>query len=336
MSEETVDGVGDEVDGGTRRMLTQYLSAPFTTLLFVVFAALPLVTNQSQQFLITEMMVFGLFALGFDFLYGYGGIVSFGQAAFYGLGAYMIAMMNVHFGLGNFWLLVAIAVLVPAVYALVVGYISIRTTGVYFAILTLAWAQITFILADNLTEITGGANGMAFTPPDVTVVPGLVEFSVLDPTPYYYLVFAFLLVSFLVLRRLTQSPFGAVLQGIRNNQERVNYLGYNERWYRIIAFVVSGGITGLAGALSVFLANFVSPSFMNFILSGEVIVWTIVGGKGTLVGPIIGAGLIHLLEDVLSTEVTWWFIPIGIFFIAIVIFMPNGIVGGLKRLRDAI
>jgi branched-chain amino acid transport system permease protein len=332
---EQIDNVGSSLKDTS---LSDVLmgSTLYTVLLFAGLAVLPLAFTTTYVYLVTEMMIFALFALAFGFLYGFSGVVSFGHAAFFGLGAYALALANVHLGTANFWVLAATAILVASVYALVIGYISIRASGVYFAILTLAWAQITFIFVQNYTDITGGTNGMLFEPPNVVVIPGMFEFSVLDVLPFYYLTFALLLASFLFLRQLTISSLGAVMKGIRENRERTQYLGYKERWYRIIVFTISGAVSGLAGALSASMTSFVSPSVMEFILSGEVIVWTIIGGRGSLIGPIIGAGLIHYLEDLLSTQVTWWFIPIGLVFIVLVIFMPDGIVGGLKRLRSYI
>lgn len=308
------------------------VTTPLTYAMFAIFALLPMMLSPSDQALVTSMMIFGLFALGFDFLYGYGGIVSFGHAVFWGLGAYTIALLSVYYGVTSFWLLFPMAIIVPAVFSVLVGIVSIRLTGTYFAILTLAWAEIVAILFRNL-DVTGGFNGFGFAPPQI-VIPGIVEFGVLDVTPFYYLVFAALILTYLVLRRMTKSYVGAVLKGVRENQQRIQYLGYNEKWYRIFALTVSAGVGGMAGAFQASVASFVGPSFMNFIISGEVIVWTVIGGKGTLVGPIIGGALVRFLEDFLAGQVTWWFIPIGVFFIVVMIFFPDGIVGALKRLRE--
>lgn len=302
------------------------------TLPLVILAVVPIAMTESQTVLLSQILIFGIFAIAFDLLYGYSGIVSFGQSLFYGGGAYAVAMTSVYLGIENIWLLIFLGIIVCSAAGFVIGYISIRTTGVYFAILTLAWALIGFILVERSSEITGGDDGMLFSVSDIVLVPGVVEFSIAETLPFYYLVFTFLAFTLFFSYRLVNSPMGSVLKGVRENQERINYLGYSQRWYRILIFTISAGLSGLAGALGAMLIRFVAPSYIEFILSGEVIVWSILGGTGTIIGALIGAGLVVFAENQLSAIFSWWFIPVGIIFIAVVIVFPDGLVGFIRRL----
>lgn len=299
-----------------------------------VFAVLIPFGLQSELSLISRMLIWGLFAMGYDFMYGYGGIVSFGHAALFGLGAYAFALGIVHFGIQSVWLLLFLSVLASSVYSLVVGSISIRTREVYFAILTLAFAEVVYIVVISFTDITGGFNGMSVTVPELTLVPGLVQVSLYDGIFFYYLVIGLIVATYLLLRRMANSPMGTVLRGVRENIERLEYIGIDERRYRIAAFTISGAVSGLAGGLYAISLSFVGIESLNFVLSGEVIVWTILGGKGTLLGPLFGGAAIYFLEDTVSQYITWWLIPVGILFIAIVIFMPEGIAGKLLELVE--
>lgn len=325
-----------KVQAVLRKLRVDNIDSRFALVMGAVLVAAPVLVGPSYQFLLAEMLILGLFAMGYDFLYGYTGVVSFGHAMFYGVGAYATVLASQMLGLDSIWVLLGVAILAAGIYGLSIALLTSRTTGVYFSIITLAWAQITYILFSNFTNITGGSNGLSFSAPDIVIVPGALSFSIFDPTAFYYLVFGMLVVTFIVLRRLVNSPFGAVLHGIRTNSGRMKYLGYNERRYRIVVFSLSAGVSGLAGGLNAFLTNFVSPSSMHFILSGEVLVWTVLGGKGTLLGPVFGAALVRFLESVLSQQFTWWFIPIGILFVVVVIFMPDGVAGGVAKLKQRV
>jgi branched-chain amino acid transport system permease protein len=295
--------------------------------LFVV----PNVVGETFLNLLIRGLIFGLFAMGYDFMYGYSGMVSFGHAALFGVGAYTFSVAFTLFGIQSIWLLLVLSVLMAAVYALVVGTIGIRTREVYFAILTLAFAEVFRILVIQFTDVTGGNDGLVLNLPDWSVVPGLVEISLYETEPFYYVVVVTVGLVYLFLRRLTQSPMGAVLRGIRENIDRLAYIGIDERRYRIIAFVVSGAVSGLAGALYAIDLSFIGPNILVPVQSGEVILWTIIGGQATLIGPVFGGVLIYLVEDTISTIITWWLIPVGIFFVGIIILAPDGIAGLVKR-----
>lgn len=302
----------------------------------VFLLVLPNTLDSSGINLVTRGLIFGLFAMGYDFMYGYSGMVSFGHAALFGIGGYALAVAATGFGVESIWLLLILGVVFGTLYALVVGYISIRTREVYFAILTLAFAEVFRIVVIQFTDVTGGFDGLVLNFPEWTIVPGLVEISVYDSTSFYYVVVIMVGLTYLLLRRMTHAPVGAVLGGIRENIDRMAYIGIDERRYRIFAFAVSGAVSGLAGALFAIDVSFMGPETLQPVQSGEVILWTIIGGKGTLIGPIVGGALIYFIEDTVSAVITWWLIPVGIVFVAVVIFAPSGIAGLVKASIDRI
>lgn len=286
--------------------------------------------------LLTRGLIFGLFAMGYDFMYGYSGMVSFGHAALFGIGAYAFAVALTLFGVQSVWILLLLAVVVAALYSFVVGVISIRTREVYFAILTLAFAEVFRILIIQYTDITGGADGLTMNLAEWSVVPGVVQLSLYDTVSFYYVVVTAVVLTYLLLRRLTNSPLGSVMRGVRENIDRLAYIGINERRYRIFAFTVSGAVSGLAGALYAIDISFIGPNILEPVMSGEVILWTIIGGKATLVGPILGGALIYFVEDTVSAAITWWLIPVGLFFIAVIILAPQGLAGLVMSAVDRI
>ncbi len=312
--------------GDNARLLKRILQAMVLFSLLI----LPLSTTTVFTNLMISMLIFGLFALGFDLIMGYTGMVSFGHALYFGGGAYAVALTPVYLGIENLWLVLTLAVLGMMVLGLIVAVISIRSQGIYFALLTIAWAQIGYILVYNLTDITGGSNGTSVPITEMALVPGTLEFSLIDSLPMYYLTLVSLLVVFFLLYRLVHSPYGAVLKGIRENPERIEYLGYDEKWYRVSAFTISAGVAGLAGALLALFTGFISPGLMALLVNGEVIIWTVLGGQGTLVGPVIGASLVTYVEHSFSTEVSWWLIPVGALFIVMMIFLPHGLYGKVR------
>lgn len=316
-----------------RRATRWGLYAGFAILFLFV---LPNVLDTSLINILIRGLIFGLFAMGYDFMYGYSGMVSFGHAALFGVGAYSLAVSFTLFGIQSIWLMLLLAILIAALYSLVVGTIAIRTREVYFAILTLAFAEVFRILVIQYTDITGGADGLTMNLPEWTLIPGLLSVSVYDTMTFYYIVVVTVGVVYLFLRRLTQSPMGAVLRGIRENIDRMEYIGIDERRYRIVSFVVSGAVSGLAGGLYAIDISFIGPNILTPVQSGEVILWTIIGGKATLAGPILGGLLTYFVEDSISEIITWWLIPVGAFFIGIIIFAPEGLAGLIKKLVNRV
>ena len=217
-----------------------------------------------------------------------------------------------------------------AVIAIFVAYFSTRLRDIYFAITTLVFSQIFYVVIFTWTDLTGGENGLYFSQPPFTI-PGLwsVRFSTVS---LHWFILAVVAISYLLLRRITQSPFGMVLQSIRENEPRTRAIGYHVERYKIVAVMLSGLFAGLAGVLYAIQHRFAAPDFVFFTVSGEVVIFNVMGGMGTLVGPLVGAAFFLLLREGLSRFWTeYYLIPLGIAFTAMVIFMPQGLLGFWKR-----
>jgi branched-chain amino acid transport system permease protein len=305
---------------GNRRFYIQ-----LAVILGLLIIAPFVLTKYYRQFL-TEILIWGLLAMSLDLILGYTGIVSFGHAALFGLGAYGAAMAIVKMKAG-LWLALACGLTTSVLFAISVGFLSIYVRGVYFTIITLVSAEIfhTIMLA---TPFFGGENGLNFKVPPANL--GFVTFSLLNPTNFYYLVLFFFILSYLLCRRVTQSPMGKVFQAIKDNEERAKAVGYDVRKYKITAFVISGLFSGLSGALYTLLNRYANPDFLSFVISGEAVIWTLIGGMGTLYGPVLGTGVVMIIGDSLSSWIENYLIIIGLMFIVSVIFLPKGIVGTIK------
>jgi branched-chain amino acid transport system permease protein len=265
-----------------------------------------------------------------DILIGYAGMVSFGHSALFGLGLYGAAAALLSVEPPNLWLAILYGLVAAAGVAAFVAYFSTRLRDIYFAITTLIFSQIFYVIIFTWTEVTGGENGLTFSRPALAL-PGL--FSVpFTATTLHWFVLAVVTLSYLVLRRITQSPFGMALQAIRENEARTRAIGYPVQRYKIVAVMLSGLFAGLAGALYAIQNRFAAPDFVFFLISGEVVIFNVIGGIGTLVGPIVGAAFFLLLREALSRFFTeYYLIPLGLIFIAMVIFMPQGLLGFMRR-----
>ena len=286
--------------------------------------------------LLTEILVWALFALSLDFVMGYTGLVSLGHTMFYGIGAYTGVLTLLHVTESAFVAL-ALAVGVGAAVAWVVGYFSIRVSGVYFAMITLGFAQLTFNLAENtLDPWTGGTDGLFGADPLYgiagvgvrfdEIAVGVPPFQVTGDSLFYYFVLAAVVASYLLARQLMRAPFGSVLQSIRESERRAEFIGYDVTAYKRRAFVVSGGLAGLSGGLFALQNGSVFLETLRWTRSGEVIVMTVLGGMGTLFGPMIGAAVFVGIEDALSSFTDLWGLVLGTIFVFFVIFVPGGIV----------
>lgn len=298
----------------------------------VILVVLPLVLPSYLQSLLLQLLAFGLFAMAFDFMFGYSGVVSFGHSAYFGLGAYTVGLSVFYLGITNFWVLVVLAFLVGALSGLFISAISSQSRDVYFAILTFLWVLVIYTTFFNLAEVTGGDTGLTFDVSRITIVPFLVDISVYaSPVPFYYLLVGVSALLLLFLYRIVNSPIGTVLRGVRENPDRMSHLGYNERRIRIGTFTISAGVSGIAGSFLAFSVGYVHPSYMEFILSGEVIVWTMLGGQGSLLWPMFAAIGIRFSENILSDLFSPWPILVGLFFVFVVIYMPEGIGGKIME-----
>jgi branched-chain amino acid transport system permease protein len=300
----------------------------FAVVLVLLIAA-PLVLPEYWRRLLTEILIWGLLAMSSDLLIGYTGLVSFGHSAFFGLGMYGAAAALLTSQPPDLWLALAYGLVAAAAVAACVAYFSTRLRDIYFAITTLIFSQIFYVVIFTWTAVTGGENGLTFNQPGL----GFGRFSIpFDATILHWFVLAVVGGSYLLLRRITRSPFGMVLQSIRENEARTRAIGYPVERYKIVAVMLSGLFAGLAGILYAIQNQFAAPDFVFFIVSGETVVYNVIGGIGTLVGPIVGAAFFILVREGLSQFLTeYYLIPLGIIFIAIVIFLPQGLLGFARR-----
>lgn len=252
--------------------------------------ALPLFVDLYYQTFLTEILVWVLFAISFDLIFGYTGLLSFGQALFFGLGGYAVAIPILKLGLGTGTGLL-FSVLIPALIAVFVGYFSVKLSGIHFVIITIIFALIGSTLGETWTWLTGGADGLVFAAAPIHF--GFFRLDLMDIRSTYYLVLAVVALSYLFLRRMVQSPLGKVFVAIRENEERARLIGYNVRRHKLLSFVIAGGLSGLAGGLYSLSLKYASATFLHWSVSGHAVVYTIVGGGGTLIGPVLGAGLGH-------------------------------------------
>ena len=301
----------------------------FAVILVLLIVA-PLVLPEFWRRFVTEILIWGLLAMSSDVLIGYTGMISFGHSAFFGLGMYGAAAALLTPRPPNLWLAIAYGLIGAAGVALFVAYFSTRLRDIYFAITTLIFSQIFYVIIFTWTEVTGGENGLTFSRPRLTI-PGLYSEPFTSETLHWF-VLAVVAGSYLILRRIMRSPFGMVLQSIRENEPRTRAIGYPVERYKIVAVMLSGLFAGLAGVLYAIQNRFAAPDFVYFLVSGEAVIFNVMGGIGTLVGPIVGAGFFLLLRETFSRFFTeYYLIPVGIIFIAMVIFLPQGLLGFARR-----
>jgi len=292
----------------------------------VFFAVFPFLVPYKA--LASQVLIFGLFALGFNLLYGYTGLLSFGHAAYYGLGAYGTGIALAKLKLGSLWLGLAAGPLLAVLGGAAIGFFCLRRRGIYFAMLTLAFAQLLYFIAFHLADITGGDDGLRGIPQLPVNLFGWT-ISIESPLAFYYFAFALVCLSVAGLKRILDSPFGSVLRAIRENGDRAAACGYDVRRIKHLSFVFSALFAGLAGALDALRLAVVPVESLYWVTSGQVVIMTLLGGAGTFFGPFVGAGTFLLLEDRLSAFTERWPIAIGLIFMTFVLFLPKGIWGTL-------
>jgi len=281
-----------------------------------------------------EVLIFAIFAMSLDLILGYTGLPSFGHAAYFGLGGYIVAYLASRSELAlnltaNLLITLPVVILATSVVALMVGFFALRTSGIYFLMVTLAFAQMLFSIAIRWSSVTGGSDGIAgVARPAVGFGPLSYTFS--SRESFYYLVLIFLLISWWLLRRIVDSPFGWTLRGIRENEQRMRALGYNTFQFKVAAFVIGSAFAGLAGMLMVHFFQHAPPEYLYWSTSGEVMIMLIVGGVGTLTGPILGAAIVRLLPTFASSYTERWETLVGLVFILFVLFAPRGVIGLLQ------
>lgn len=320
------------------------LQSPSTALgwvlaIIVVIALLvfPSVTSLWQTQLLTYGLTFAIAALGFNLLLGYTGLLSFGHSAYFGVGAYAVAFMVRYLGVTSMELYIIGGVVVTAIVSALFGVVCVRYTRIFFAILTLALSQVLWTLAYKFFWITGGTDGLRVPYSDLSLLGGLIRFAGDDTYgkfihSYYYYVLVIFCACVVLMWLIVHSPFGKTLQAIRDNETRARFLGVQIRQYRWLAFLVSGIFTGLAGILWVPLNGLTTPDILYWPQSGKIVFFTVLGGFRNFSGPIIGAVIFNYLEVYAIASTKYWQLLLGSVLIALVLFLPGGIVGTITRL----
>ena len=272
-----------------------------------------------------NILIFGLYAVGFNLLFGYTGMLSFGHAAFLGVGSYLTGIAVVHAG-WPWWAAIVVGVISSCVAGVAIGYLAIRTRGIYFSMVTLALAQIVYFGFYKAERWTGGENGLRGVKVDVISLLGFsIDF--LNPLSKYYVILVFVLLALWLVSRLLNSPFGAVIESIRENEKRAAACGYNVAQSKLLVFVLSAGICGLAGALRALHLSIVPIDSLHYLQSGQAVMMCLLGGMGTFLGPFVGAAVFLYLEDVVTNVTRYWMGVVGLVFMIFVLFFPKGVWG---------
>ena len=319
-------------------------SIQFVLLLgFVALAAFPFVGSEFYQQMVARMMILAIFAMSLDLLQGVTGLVSLGHAAFFGLGGYALALMSSDNGPVSLWWTLPAAVLVAGLFALVIGFFVVRTRGIYFIMVTMAFAQMIFFLVFDNKELNflgllplrlGGSDGVY-----INFKPDAALFDLENKKVFYYFVLACLVLVYVFLRRLLWSPFGRALAGIRVNEHRMRAVGFGSFSYKLTAFTLAGALAGLAGYLWGAQTGFVNPELMGFHMSAHAIMMVILGGMGNFAGAIVGAFafefMLELFKDLPAigdfNTGKHWQLWMGLFIVAVIIFAPRGLLGLMER-----
>lgn len=274
-----------------------------------------------HTYLLTEVLIYLIFALSLNLLMGYTGLVSLGHAAFWGTGGYAVALLMSKGVVDNFFLCTGAALLASAILACIFGFLALRTSGVYFIMITLALGQMLWALAWRWESFTGGSNGLhGVTRPDF-----LASWSQVNSISFYYLILIIVIPTILLIYRITTSPFGQTLVGIRENEPRMQALGYNTWRYKYSCYVLAAIFGALAGALKVFQDGSINPGSFSITISGLVVLMVLTGGAGSFAGPILGASVVWVIKSIVSSYTSYWGATLGIILVIIVMFSPQGI-----------
>ena len=291
----------------------------------LVLLFLPLVLPYHA--LAVNILIFGLYAVGFNLLFGYTGMLSFGHAAFLGTGSYLTGIAMVSFG-WPWWAAVACGVVAATLVGVVIGFLAIRTRGIYFSMVTLALAQIVYYAFYKAERWTGGENGLrGITVGDIDLFGWHLSF--VDPVTKYYVILVFVAAALWFVSRVLNSPFGAVIEAIRENERRTEACGYDVARAKLLVFTLSASLCGLAGALRALHLSIVPIDSLHYLQSGQAVMMCLLGGMGTFFGPFVGAAAFLYLEDVMTTVTTHWMAAVGAVFMVFVLFFPRGIWGSL-------
>jgi branched-chain amino acid transport system permease protein len=307
------------------RSIQTGLAVAAAAFLIAVPWLIPALADHFWVSVMTEILIWSLFAASVNLLFGYVGLLSFGQALYFGFGMYGVALGIDHLGL-SFWPAFGLGVAAAMAMALVSGIFAVRLSWHYFAIITVVFSLIFYFLAVSMKPLTGGDDGISFSLPPVFKFGGNV-FGLTDPTFQYFFVLVVVSLCFFLMYRLINSPLGKSFLAIRDNHLRASLIGLNVYMLRLIAFVMAGFLAGVSGALFAFFGRYASATYMFYQVSGEAVVWTIVGGAGTMFGPLVGTTLFIVIREIVSSHWEHHSLIVGLLAILSVIFAPKGIVG---------
>jgi branched-chain amino acid transport system permease protein len=300
-------------------------------LVVIALALLPFVVGTFYLQLLTKIMILAISAMSLDLLVGFAGLVSLGHAAFFGIGAYVLVALSPQYDAASLWLTLPAAIGAASLAALAIGALVLRTAGVYFIMATLAFAQMLYSFFAE-SGFIGGADGVYIYVKPEAAIFGAKPFDLEQTTDFFYVALIAMTLVYLFLRMVLGSLFGRALVGMRDNERRMRSLGYPTFRYKLAAFVISGGLAGLAGHLAAAQFGFVNPEILNWHRSAELLIFVVLGGMGSLIGPAIGTFVMVLLQDFIAGLTTHWLLPMGVFVIAAVMALPDGL-AGLRRPR---
>lgn len=311
--------------------MKRFMSSPSGIMItagIIVLLIYPMFGSNYGQNILAEVMIFAIFAMSLDLLLGYTGLPSLGHATFFGLGSYTASIIAMQYS-PNILVTLILGILVASVAAVLIGALSIRASGVYFLMLTMAFSQMFYAIAYRWGWLTGGSDGLFGVPR-----PEFLNINFYNTTNFYYLVAILFIFSYFALKQIVKSPFGQVLVGIRENEHRMRAVGYNVRTFKLASFVLAGAFGGLAGVLNSYFIGYTSPYDFYWAASGYIMIMVIIGGAGTLIGPIMGAGLFLIMQNVVSSYTERWPTIMGIVFIFFVMAARRGIYGILESIND--
>lgn len=300
-------------------MTVRLLAVGGTALMLLI---LPVALTSYQLGLLTKILIFGIFAMSLNLIMGYGGLPSLGHAAYFGIGAYTVALLALRVS-ANFWLDFPAGLAVATGFSALFGLLALRAQGSYLLMITLALAQVVWGIAFGWRGFTGGDDGLPGVPRPALGLP----WSLGEGAPFYYFVLIFFGLATGVVWRLVQSPFGRALVGIRESERRMEVLGFNVWLHKYVAFVLAGLLAGLAGNLFVYYTGFVSPAYLSIIFSAMALIMVILGGAGTLLGPALGSAVIVILENTISAFTERWLLVLGLIYVLVTLFAPAGLLG---------
>jgi branched-chain amino acid transport system permease protein len=295
--------------------------------LVAVLLVAPRILTVVQTRMLTEIIYFSLFAVSFNLLFAYAGLLSFGHAAYFGLGAYVTAITLKNFAGMPFFVAILLGALAAAIGGAVIGFFCVRRKGAYFALLTLAFNQFLWAIAWKWREVTGGDDGIGGVVPKKPVDLGFLTIDFTNVTSKYYLTLVVVLICFVLGWYLIQTPFGNAIKAIKNNEERASFLGYNVNRSKLLFFTLSACFAGIAGSLFALFQDFVAPSAISMSMSTEVLFMVFLGGTGSFFGPVLGAAIFVYFTDLISSLTERWEFILGLLFIVLVLYFPQGFSG---------